>query len=208
MTRVRSGVFSPPRVTADCFRNGGTHGMDVYANKLSLWEPGTGTVFEQQPPASPRSLSGPHHPSDFAQRVYAYEALSSSDSSAQRAVEPYTLQWFLDIESHRHGRRGRWIPRLLEFGKHSGDTLLGLGNGLGTDWLQYARHGARVVVCSAAADQLALIRRNFELRGLAGRFLHARPTALPLETASIDVVCLSSLPAGADDPAAVVDEVY
>ncbi|HZT80922.1 MAG TPA: class I SAM-dependent methyltransferase, partial [Gemmataceae bacterium] len=50
--------------------------------------------------------------------------------------------------------------------------------------------------------------RNFELRGLAGRFLHARPTALPLETASIDVVCLSSLPAGADDPAAVVDEVY
>ena len=63
---------------------------------------------------------------------------------AQRAVEPYTLQWFLDIESHRHGRRGRWIPRLLEFAKHSGDTLLGLGNGLGTDWLQYARHGAAV----------------------------------------------------------------
>jgi SAM-dependent methyltransferase len=183
--------------------------MDVYANKLSLWEPGTGTVFEQpQAPASPRPHSGPHHPSDFAQRIYAYEALSSSDSSAQRAVEPYTLQWFLDIESHRHGRRGRWIPRLLEFAKHSGDTLLGLGNGLGTDWLQYARHGAQVIVCSPSAAHLDLARRNFELRSLSGRFLHAQPENLPLESATIDVVCINGLLHEAATPAAVVREVY
>ena len=51
----------------------------------------------------------------------------------------------------------------MEFAKHSGETLLGLGNGLGTDWLQYARHGAAVIVCSSSAEQLALTRRNFEL---------------------------------------------
>src|SRR5262249_46470476 len=72
--------------------------------------------------------------------------------------EPYTLQWFLDIEHQRHGREGRWLPRLLEFAKHRGDTLLGLGDGLGTDWLQYARHGASVIVCSRTAAQLALVR--------------------------------------------------
>jgi ubiquinone/menaquinone biosynthesis C-methylase UbiE len=65
-----------------------------------------------------------------------------------------------------------------------------------------------VVVCSPSAEQLALIRRNFELRGLAGRFVHAPPTALPLEANSIDVVCLSSLLAEGGDPRAVVDEVY
>jgi ubiquinone/menaquinone biosynthesis C-methylase UbiE len=122
--------------------------------------------------------------------------------------EPYTLQWFLNIENQRHGRQGRWIPRLLEFAKHSGETLLGLGNGLGTDWLQYARHGAAVVVSSESAQQLTLIRRNFELRGLAGRFLHAAPTALPLETASIDVACVSGLLDEVANPTLVVDEIY
>jgi ubiquinone/menaquinone biosynthesis C-methylase UbiE len=96
----------------------------------------------------------------------------------------------------------------LEFAKHSGETLLGLGNGLGTDWLQYARHGAKVIVCSPSADQLALIRRNFELRALTGRFVHAPPASLPLENASIDVVCLSSLLPEIDNPEAIVDEVY
>src|SRR5207244_2319090 len=104
---------------------------------------------------------------------------------------PYSLQWYLNIEAQRHRGQGRWIPRLLEFSKHSGETLLGLGEGLGTDWVQYARYGAAVVVCSPSGDQLSLIRRNFEQRGLSGRFIHASVTALPLESCTIDVACLS-----------------
>jgi ubiquinone/menaquinone biosynthesis C-methylase UbiE len=122
--------------------------------------------------------------------------------------EPYTLQWFLEIENHRHGRRGRWLPRLLEFAKHTGETLLGLGTGLGTDWLQYARHGAQVVVCAPEAEHLALIRRNFDLRSLPGRFLWAYPSCLPLETSSIDVACIIGLLEEVADPQAVVEEVY
>jgi SAM-dependent methyltransferase len=123
-------------------------------------------------------------------------------------VEPYTLQWFLDIENQRHGRQGRWIPRLLEFAKHPGETLLGLGDGLGTDWLQYARHGADVVACSPSAEQLTLIRRNFELRGLTGRFLQCTPASLPLPNASIDVTCVSGLLQEVADSRVVVEEVY
>jgi ubiquinone/menaquinone biosynthesis C-methylase UbiE len=124
------------------------------------------------------------------------------------SVEPYSLQWFLAIENQRHGRQGRWIPRLLEFAKHRGDTLLGLGHGLGTDWLQYARHGASVIVCSPSPEQLALIGRNFELRGLTGRFLHTPFTSLPLPGASVDVACVSSLLHEVADPGAVIDEVH
>jgi ubiquinone/menaquinone biosynthesis C-methylase UbiE len=122
--------------------------------------------------------------------------------------EPYTLQWFLEIENHRHGRRGRWLPRLLEFAKHSGETLLGLGTGLGTDWLQYARHGAQVVVCAPEAEHLALIRRNFDLRRLPGRFLWAYPPRLPLDNSSIDVACIIGLLEEVADPQAVIEEVY
>src|SRR5262249_52392708 len=86
--------------------------------------------------------------------------------------------------------------------------LLGLGHGLGTDWLQYARHGARVVVCTPSSSQLRLIRRNFELRGLSGRFLHAQPTSLPLENNSVNVACITNWMQSVDQPQAVIDEVY
>src|SRR5438067_2186624 len=110
---------------------------------------------------------GPAGGADYAERLHACESLvpASGKGCRDEGPEPYSLQWFLDIEARRHGRQGRWIPRLLEFAKHSGETLLGLGHGLGTDWLQYARHGAGVVVCSPSNTQLALVRRNFELRG-------------------------------------------
>lgn len=177
--------------------------------KVQLWEGWASMLAqdlierEHQP-----SLPGPHHPADFAQRLFACEALKSPTPRAGEAAEPYSLQWFLDIENQRHTRQGRWIPRLMEFAKHPGETLLGLGHGLGTDWLQYARHGAGVVVCSPSSEQLSLIRRNFELRGLSGRFLHTGFSRLPLENASIDVACVSSLLHEVERPEAVIDEIY
>jgi SAM-dependent methyltransferase len=190
----------------------GKDGMEgSYPGKLRIWREATRTVIQDLPMLPAASLfSGPHKPNEFAERLYAWEALNPQPGLTEKSepTEPYTLQWFLNIENQRHGRQGRWIPRLLEFAKHSGETLLGLGSGLGTDWLQYARHGAAVVVCSPSVDQLALIRRNFELRGLNGRFLHAAPVGLPLEPASIDVACISGLLHEVDEPAAVVKEIY
>jgi SAM-dependent methyltransferase len=182
-----------------------------YPSNLHVWKGWTSPVVpDQRAPALSRALPPAYHPADYPDRLYAAEALTPNGAvpRADAGAPPYTLQWFLDIENQRHRRHGRWIPRLLEFAKHSGETLLGLGTGLGTDWLQYARHGAAVVVCSPSADQLDLIRRNFELRGLGGRFLHAVPTHLPLESGTIDVACLTNWLPEVGNPQAVVDEVY
>jgi SAM-dependent methyltransferase len=152
-------------------------------------------------PGLPRPLAG-------AGRLAVYEMLRPTPQLLE-GVEPLSLQWFLDIENVRHGRHGRWVPRLLEFAKHRGEALLGLGLGLGTDWVQYARHGAEVVACSPSAEHLDLVRKNFELRSLrATAYLHVAPAALPLEAASIDVACLTGVLHEVPDPAAVVAEVY
>jgi SAM-dependent methyltransferase len=183
----------------------------AYPKKLRIWDGATAALEEDLAgPEDAGTSPGTRGAADLAHRLYAWETLApaSRASCGDEGPEPYTLQWFLDIEARRHGRQGRWIPRLLEFVKHSGETLLGLGHGLGTDWLQYARHGAAVVVCSPSGTQLGLVRRNFELRGLNGRFVHATPTALPLEPASIDVACVSGLLELVPDPRAVLDEVY
>jgi ubiquinone/menaquinone biosynthesis C-methylase UbiE len=181
-----------------------------YSRRLHIWEGWARAVGRGLP-----LLPGGYHPgarvtAEQAQIHYADESLEPSmvGPPVQAGVEPYSLQWFLDIENQRHRGRGKWIPRLLEFARHSGETLLGLGNGLGTDWIQYARHGAAVVVCSSSAEQLALTRRNFELRGLEGRFLHTSAQSLPLENACIDVVCASTLLQESGDPEEMVEEIY
>lgn len=169
-------------------------------------------LFGSSDGASRGRYQGPHHPRAFADRLFAYEALEPAPPAravrAEPEPEPYSLQWYLNIQSQRHSRHARWIPKLMEFAKHSGERLLGLGHGLGTDWAQYAQHEAEVIVCSSSIAQLDLIRRNFALRELHGNFMHANPMCLPLDAASVDVACISSLAHGIENPAAVVDEVH
>ncbi len=194
----------------------GADDMDSsYPTHLRIWENQSHTTAEDLfgPPGvglvSPFSLfTETPNPHDIANQLFACEALKTSLNHKQDEGEPYTLQWFLNIENQRHGRQGRWIPKVLEFAKHPGETLLGLGHGLGTDWLQFARNGASVVVCSSCTSQLDLIRRNFQLRGLEGRFYHALPTTLPLENSSIDVACISGLLQQVSNPEVVIQEVF
>lgn len=144
-------------------------------------------------------------PATFPDRLFHWESFAPPPSDN---AEPYTLQWYLAIEHQRHGRQARWIPQLLEFGKHPGETLLGLGHGLGTDWVQYARNGAKVIACSPVAEELSLIRQNFELRGLRGRFLHADPIHLPLAGASVDVALVNGLLHDLSQPEQLVLELF
>lgn len=182
---------------------------ESYSSKLQIWDGWMPALVKGPAPplAGDRPLAAPQYHLEFADRLFAHEALHVNGQLRQVA-EPFTLQWFLDIESARHSRYGNWIPRVLEFVKHGGETLLCLGNGLGTDWVQYARHGAQVIACCPSAEQLALIQRNFTLRGLQGVFLHANPTTIPLEPASIDVVCVTDLLEEIAKPAIVIEEIY
>jgi SAM-dependent methyltransferase len=179
---------------------------DTYPRKLQLWEGWVPAVARSDAVASGETTRPPSITKARADRLFCTEAFQGLGHGAED-VEPFSLQWFLHMERRRHRRYGWWIPQLLEFSKHAGETMLGLGSTLGTDWVQYARHGAEVVVCSSSAEHLSLARSNFELRGLNGTFLHSGLSALPLEAASIDVVCLDAL--RSEEPlASVVEEIY
>jgi ubiquinone/menaquinone biosynthesis C-methylase UbiE len=180
---------------------------DVYPGKLQLWEGWAPSRTDARAAGRAAPPVVPSLADAYAGRLFAAEAMQPG-RTPREAAEPFSLQWYLEAESVRYGRHGLWLPRLLEFGKHSGETLLGLGDGLGADWVQYARCGAQVTACCPSAESLALVQRNFELRGLSGRFLHAEPARLPLDSATIDVACLNNVLQTAPDPAAVVAEIY
>lgn len=145
-------------------------------------------------------------PAEASDRLYHREAFRKPPRDD--APEPFTPAWFECIEAERYRRQGYWLPRVLEFAKHGGDSVLAIGEGLGTDWLQYAKHGASVIAYSPSHDQLDLIRAHFDLRGLTARFVHGPPNALPIASNSIDVVCINGLLEEVDGPAAVIAEVY
>src|SRR5262245_54237239 len=174
---------------------------DSYSSKLQLWE-GWLRDAGQRLPGAPGPI-----PADL---LYTAETLGPPLAPGPDGgeIEPYSLQWFLHVETLRHQRHGRWIPSVLEFTKHGGETLLGVGTTLGTDWVQYARHGASVVVCDPDGTQLPLVRRNFELRELTARYLPLVGGQLPIESASIDVVCAVNHLEHLADPRSFVDDVY
>lgn len=180
-----------------------------YTNSFRIQEGWAGSPADGSCAVSAQGPASIPFSPDYASQLYRDESLSSGNSNGTgKDCEPCSLQWFLDIEKLRHKKYGRWIPSVLEFNRHAGETLLGLGPGLGTDWVQYAVQGASVVVCSPTPDHLMLVRRNFELRGLPGQFLHAPTPQLPIAPGSIDVVCMNSLPVEPGEREQLTAEVY
>src|SRR5262249_20089808 len=53
-------------------------------------------------------------------------------SETARTAQPHTLEWFLEVEQYRYDVYAQWMPRVMEFADHAGETLLEIGGGLGT----------------------------------------------------------------------------
>lgn len=186
-----------------------------YTHHLPIWDdwappeavlsaPDAPAVADRLDP-EPRPLTG-LPPVQVADALFLRESMRRILGRRFRPPDAYSPAWFEAIEQLRYQRQGPWLPGLLEFAKHPGDTLLGLGEGLGTDWAQYARHGANVLACCRSGEQLAVVRRNFESRGLSAQYLLALPGRVPVPSDSVDVACLHGLPS--DGGREIVAEVF
>ena len=111
-----------------------------------------------------------------------------------RDLEPYSRAWYEELEIKRYATHGGWLRRLLEFTRHQGETLFMLGAGVGTDALQYQRHGVDVTICAGPNDHPELVRRNFAQRGLSLPIVHfGADHALPFVRNSFDLAYINML---------------
>jgi SAM-dependent methyltransferase len=124
-----------------------------------------------------------------------------------RELEPYSRAWFEELELKRYAPPGGWLRRCLEFTRHAGESLLLVGPGVGTDALQYHRHGTDVTVCCGPGDRPAVVGRNFAVRGLACKVVAAPTPHLPFGNNKFDLGYLNLL-APPPEPAATVAELY
>lgn len=119
-----------------------------------------------------------------------------------------TLDWFLEIERYRYGEYAPWMLETMEFAKHAGKRILEIGGGIGTDHVQFAKHGAITTDIDLSAGHLALAKENFRLRGLNGTFVHHDAETLPFPEASFDVVYSNGVIHHTPNTQSVVDEIY
>ena len=100
----------------------------------------------------------------------------------------HTKEWFLEAERHRYESYAPWMPETMEFARHSGEALLEIGGGMGTDLAQFALHGARVTDLDLSSGHLTLAKENFVTRGLQGRFIQQDAETIDFEDNTFDVV--------------------
>lgn len=140
----------------------------------------------------------------------AERALTSSHGKAPGVRESprLTLDEALEMERHRYSQAGQWMPALLEFERHSGEDVLEVGAGLGTDLVQFARHGARVTEVDTSPERLGLARENFRIRGLNGNFVLQSEDRLPFQDAAFDLVYASGGIQQGANVQQLVDEIH
>jgi SAM-dependent methyltransferase len=77
------------------------------------------------------------------------------------------------------------IPAFAQFERWKGKKVLEIGCGLGTDSINFARHGAELTVVDVSSESLALCKQRFEEFGLTARFYQGNAeeidTIVPVE---------------------------
>lgn len=83
--------------------------------------------------------------------------------------EPGTEQYWNEVSE----RRFYVEPHLRDFASFHlwrGKRVLEIGSGIGSDAVEFARHGAEYVGIDLSAESVAMSRQRFELFGLVGEF--------------------------------------
>jgi len=82
--------------------------------------------------------------------------------------QPGTREYFDEVEVRRYFVEPH-IPRFAEFARWNGKKVLEIGCGIGTDTINFARHGASVTAVDISAKSLEVARERARIFGLQNR---------------------------------------
>jgi len=88
-------------------------------------------------------------------------------------------EYFDEVEARKYFIEPH-IPRFAEFERWGGKKVLEIGCGIGTDTINFARHGAEVTAIDLSSQSLELARKRAEIFGLSDRirFFHGSAEGL------------------------------
>jgi SAM-dependent methyltransferase len=126
--------------------------------------------------------------------------------SSLSEAEPGSKEFFDEIEATRY-RLEPFIPEFAQFERWRGRRVLEIGVGLGTDFVQFARAGARLSGIDLTATSIDLVRRRLALEHLAADVRVGDAENLPFGDRSFDLVYSWGVLHHTPDTARVVEEI-
>lgn len=115
--------------------------------------------------------------------------------------------WFESVERERY-LYAPWMEEPCGFRRFGGQRLLEVGCGLGTDLIQFARHGAKVTGLDLTPRHLELAQRRFEVFGMPGEFVLGDAEALPFADGSFDAAYSFGVLHHTPGTQAAIDEIH
>jgi SAM-dependent methyltransferase len=125
-------------------------------------------------------------PRDAKGRIRAYWERTPCGSKHASAPEGEP-EYFAQVEKRRYELEP-FIPKFADFEGSRGKSVLEIGVGLGTDFVRFARAGARVTGVDLTKRSIELVTRRLALEGLDGEVRVADAEALPFEDGSFERV--------------------
>jgi SAM-dependent methyltransferase len=115
--------------------------------------------------------------------------------------------WFEAIENRRYELEP-FIHSFAQFTRHSGERLLEIGVGAGTDHLQWARAGAICHGVDLTDAAVELTRTHLRLYGLESHLARCDAEMLPFEDGVFDVVYSWGVIHHSEHPERIVQEIH
>jgi len=137
--------------------------------------------------------------------VYEYWQAESCGTS-HAASRAGTAQYYNEIEAARY-RLEPFITSFAQFGRWRGREVLELGVGAGTDFVNFARAGARLHGVDLTASAVDHARHRLALEGLDAELAVANGESLPFDDAAFDLVYSWGVIHHAEHPPRVLREI-
>ncbi|MFO0805021.1 MAG: methyltransferase domain-containing protein [Gemmataceae bacterium] len=122
-------------------------------------------------------------------------------------LEPFSPEWYAELEAKRYSRHGRWLESALEIDRHPGEPILLLNPGVGSDALRFLDRGNEVALGIHPEDDPRPLRENLARRGHTAEIAACTPEHLPFADGRFDVVVFDGLHDPVD-PADYTDELF
>lgn len=145
-------------------------------------------------------------PQDLKARVHDFwQANPCGAKFARSAIG--SREFFAELEQHRYATEWH-IPQVIDFERWRDRDVLEVGCGLGTDAVNFARHGARYTGVDLTESSIALVRERFALEGLPAELRTADAENLPFADACFDLVYSHGVLHHTPDTQRAIDEAH
>src|SRR5215470_6347777 len=145
---------------------------------------------------------------DYKRRAREQWTADPCGSHVARGIAFGTRLYFDRIEDYRYRVYAPWMRDVIGFDRYPDSRLLEVGCGTGTDLLQFARGGSRVVGIDLTPRSIEITRQRFHTYDLDGEFAIGDAENLAFPNNSFDIVYSFGVVHHTPDTQQAISEFY